>query len=192
MDRVHNGRIYNSTELSPVCQQNNYRLSPELAVKLRSGDAADPEDWQKSFFSMQVTRSIKSKPKSRVYNRAITLYAIAAVIAASAFIGGLTVYGYIRLVMAALVAAVTFISNRREKEGEMNLSAGDEAHFIFYTYTVEDKFIVRDNEDRHFLVLAGVNVLVDKELYDSCDFDDTLMGAVAPTSDGFYFSLNKF
>ena len=118
MDRVHNGKVYSSSELTPVCQQNNYKLAPELAVKLRSGNAADPEDWQRSFFSMQINRSIKSKPKSRVYSRAVTLYAIAAVIAASAFIGGLTVYGYIRLVMAALVAAVTFISNCREKEGE--------------------------------------------------------------------------
>ena len=192
MDRVHNGKVYSSSELTPVCQQNNYKLAPELAVKLRSGNAADPEDWQRSFFSMQINRSIKSKPKSRVYSRAVTLYAIAAVIAASAFIGGLTVYGYIRLVMAALVAAVTFISNRREKEGEKDLLAADESHFIFYSYTAEDKFIVRDNEDRYFLVIAGVNVQVDKELYDSCGFDDTLMGAVAPTSDGFYFSVNKF
>lgn len=192
MDRTHNGKIYAPDELEPVYQQNNYKLSPELAIKLRSGDAAEPEDWQKSFFSMQINRSIKSKPKSLVYSRAIMLYAVAAVIAASAFIGGLTVYGYVRLIMAALVAVITFLSNRREQEGEKNISAADEKNFIFYTYTAEDKFMVRDNEDRHFLVLAGVNVLVDKELYDSCDFDDILIGAVAPTSDGFYFSVNKF
>lgn len=192
MDRTHNGKIYAPDELEPNYQQNNYKLSPELAIKLRSGDAAEPEDWQKSFFSMQINRSIKSKPKSLVYSRAIMLYAVAAVIAASAFIGGLTVYGYVRLIMAALVAVITFLSNRREQEGEKNISAADEKNFIFYTYTAEDKFMVRDNEDRHFLVLAGVNVLVDKELYDSCGFDDILIGAVAPTSDGFYFSVNKF
>ena len=192
MDRIHNGKIYAPDELEPNYQQNNYKLSPELAIKLRSGDAAEPEDWQKSFFSMQINRSIKSKPKSLVYSRAIMLYAVAAVIAASAFIGGLTVYGYVRLIMAALVAVITFLSNRREREGEKNISAADEKNFIFYTYTAEDKFMVRDNEDRHFLVLAGVNVLVDKELYDSCGFDDILIGAVAPTSDGFYFSVNKF
>lgn len=192
MDRTHNGKIYAPAELEPVYQQNNYKLSPELAVKLRSGDAAEPEGWQKSFISMQINRSIKSKPKSLVYSRAVVLYAIAAVIGASAFIGGLTVYGYVRLVMAALVAAATFLSNRREKEGEMNFSTGDETHFIFYTYTAEDKFILRDNEDRHFLVLAGVNVLVDKELYEGCEFDDKLIGAIAPTTDGFYFSVNKF
>ncbi len=192
MDRVHNGKVYNSTELTPASQQNNGKLSVDFGIKLRSADAAEPEDWQRSFFSMQISRCLDKQPKPSVNVRGIVLYVLAAVIAATGFIGGLTVYGGVRIAMGAVIAAAQFVSDRRNGGKVSETTAADDKNFIFYSYKVEDKFVVKDIENRHFLVLAGVNVLVDKELYDSCDFDDVLIGAVAPTSDGFYFSVNKF
>lgn len=192
MDRVHNGKVYNSTELTPACQQNNGKLSVDFGIKLRSADAAEPEDWQRSFFSMQISRCLDKQPKPSVNVRGIVLYVLAAVIAATGFIGGLTVYGGVRIAMGAVIAAAQFVSDRRNGGKIPETTAADDKNFIFYSYKVEDRFVVKDIENRHFLVLAGVNVQVDKELYDSCDFDDVLIGAVAPTSDGFYFSVNKF
>ena len=192
MDRVHNVKVNNSTELTPACQQNNGKLSVDFGIKLRSADAAEPEDWQRSFFSMQISRCLDKQPKPSVNVRGIVLYVLAAVIAATGFIGGLTVYGGVRIAMGAVIAAAQFVSDRRNGGKIPETTAADDKNFIFYSYKVEDKFVVKDIENRHFLVLAGVNVQVDKELYDSCDFDDILTGAVAPTSDGFYFSVNKF
>lgn len=192
MDRVHNGKVYNSTELTPLCQLNNSKMGVDLGIKLRSADPAELEDWQKNFFSMQLSRSLEKQTKPSVNYRAIGLYILAAVIAATGFIGGLTVYGGVRIAMGALIAVVQLVSDRGNGVKAPETTAADDKNFTFYSYKVEDKFVVKDIENRHFLVLAGVNVQVDKELYDSCDFDDTLIGAVAPTSDGFYFSVNKF
>lgn len=192
MDRVHNGKVYNSTELTPVYQQNNSKMSVELGVKLRSSEPAAPEEWQRSFFSMQISRSLEKQPKPSVNVRGIALYILAAVIAATGFIGGLTVYGGVRIAMGAVIAVAQLVSDRGNGGKASETTAADDKNFIFYSYKAEDKFVVKDIENKHFLVLAGVNVQVDKELYDSCDFDDILIGAVAPTSDGFYFSVNKF
>lgn len=192
MERVHNGKVYNSTELTPLCQLNNDKMSVEMGIKLRSADPAEPEDWQKNFFSMQLSRSLEKQPKPTINYRSIGLYILAALIAATGFIGGLTVYGGIRIAMGALIAIVQLISDRGNGGKVPETTAADDKNFTFYSYKVEDRFVVKDIENRHFLVLAGVNVQVDKELYDNCDFDDVLIGAVAPTSDGFYFSVNKF
>lgn len=192
MDRVHNGKVYNSTELTPLCQLNNSKMGVDLGIKLRSADPAEPEDWQKNFFSMQLSRSLEKEPKPSVNYRAIGLYILAAAIAATGFIGGLTIYGGIRIAMGALIAVVQLVSDRVNSGKTPETTAADDKNFNFYSYKVEDKFVVKDIENRHFLVLAGVNVQVDRELYDSCDFDDFLIGAVAPTSNGFYFSVNKF
>lgn len=192
MDRVHNGKVYNSTELTPTYQQNNGKLSVEFGIKLRSAETAEPEEWQKSFFSMQISRCLEKQPKPSVNFRAIGLYILAALIGATGFIGGLTVYGGVRIAMGALIAITQFVSDRGNGGKVSDITAADDKKFTFYSYKVEDKFMVKDIENRYFLVLAGVNVQVDKELYDSCDFDDLLIGAVAPTSDGFYFSVNKF
>lgn len=192
MDRVHNGKVYNSTELTPMCQLNNSKMGVDLGIKLRSADPAELEDWQKNFFSMQLSRSLEKQTKPSVNYRAIGLYILAAVIAATGFIGGLTVYGGVRIAMGALIAVVQLVSDRGNSGKTPETTAADDKNFNFYSYKVEDKFVVKDIENRHFLVLAGVNVQVDKDLYDNCDFDDFLIGAVAPTSDGFYFSVNKF
>lgn len=191
------GENINFEETEYEFQQNGRVLKPQYAAALQSGDAADIEDWQENFIISKIV------PEEKVGNdimpklKLIGIALAAVLLGLSSLWGGFNIYGMIRLAMAAVVAVSFFIvlkDHKQGKESGMGKLTGKlrphrlKADKKFCGYKMDGAL----RKDLYYITVGGVNVEVDKQIYDDTEENGEVISTVIPSENGFYYVLMSF
>jgi len=191
------GENINFEETEYEFQQNGRVLKPQYAAALQSGDAADIEDWQEKFIISKIVPEEKTGDDIMPKLKLIGIALAAVLLGLSSLWGGFNIYGMIRLAMAAVVAVSFFIvlkDHKEGKEGGMGKLTGKlrpfrmKAEKKFCGYKMDGAL----RKDLYYITVGGVNVEVDKQIYDDTEENGDVISTVIPSESGFYYVLMSF
>lgn len=191
------GENINFEETEYEFQQNGRVLKPQYAAALQSGDAADIEDWQEKFIISKIVPEEKTGDDIMPRLKLIGIALAAVVLGLSSLWGGFNIYGMIRLAMAAVVAVSFFIvlkDHRKDKGSGMGKLTGKlrpfrlKADKKFCGYKMDGAL----RKDLYYITVGGVNVEVDKQIYDDTEENGDVISTVIPSESGFYYVLMSF
>lgn len=191
------GENINFEETEYEFQQNGRVLKPQYAAALQSGDAADIEDWQEKFIISKIIPEEKNAdsiiPKLKLAGIALA----AVLLGLSSLWGGFNIYGKIRLAMAIVVAVSFFIVLRDEKRGSEDGIGKLTGRLRPCRLKADKKFCGYKmdgaiRKDLYYITVGGVNVEVDKQIYDDTEENGDIISTVIPSENGFYYVLMNF